>query len=44
MLNNFPYVMIFLQVFIRISIQFGAFAEQYNEIHKKFPAKFSKFL
>ena len=35
--------MLFLQVFIRISIQFGGFSEQHQG-QEKFPAKFSMFL
>ena len=39
MLNNFPDAMPFLQVFIRISIQFGGFSEQHQGSSRKISRK-----
>ena len=37
MLMYFPGAMLFLQVFIRISIQFGGFSEQHQGSSRKIP-------
>ena len=37
MLKYFPDAMLFLQVFIRISIQFGGFSEQHQGSSRKIP-------
>ena len=44
MLNYLPDAMLFLQVFIRISIQFCGFSEQHQGSSRKIPANFKMFL
>ena len=40
MLKSFPDAMLFLQVFIRIYIQFGGFSEQHQGSSRKIPRNF----